>query len=72
MRPPLRIGIDLDGVLIDHREHKRKLAEEYGFALEPWQSNSNVLRKFVPEDVYRSMQEALYGQLTRVAPAVAG
>ncbi|HSD11995.1 MAG TPA: hypothetical protein VLC10_00405 [Patescibacteria group bacterium] len=72
MRQPLRIGIDLDGVLIDHRGHKRRLAEEYGFALEPWQTNANVMRRYVPEDVYRSLQESLYTRLTREAPAVAG
>lgn len=72
MRPPLRIGIDLDGVLIDHREHKRKLASEYGIALEPWQTNANLMRKFVPEEVYRALQGALYGQLTREAPPVFG
>ena len=72
MRHPLRIGIDLDGVMIDHRGHKRRLAEEYGFALEPWQTNSNVMGRYLPEDVYRPLQESLYTRLTREAPPVAG
>jgi 5'(3')-deoxyribonucleotidase len=67
-----RIGIDLDGVLIDHREHKRKLAGEHGFALESWQANSNVMEKFVPEQVHDAIREPLYGQLTPHAPPVAG
>lgn len=66
-----RIGIDLDGVLIDHREHKRKLAGEYGFALEPWQANSNVMGKHMPQDVYDTLQETLYTHLTPLAPPVA-
>ncbi len=69
---PRRIGIDLDGVIIDHREHKRMLAEEYGFALEPWQTNSNIMRQHVPGEVFDTMQTDLYGSLTRKAPAVAG
>ncbi|HTK05248.1 MAG TPA: hypothetical protein VL500_06685 [Candidatus Eisenbacteria bacterium] len=72
MRPPLRIGIDLDGVVIDHRAHKQKLAQEYGFVLEPWQTNTNVMRRYVPEEIYRPLQESLYTHLTKAAPAVHG
>lgn len=67
-----RIGIDLDGVLIDHHEHKLKLAGDYGFSLEPWQVNSNVLGKYVPEHVMDAIQESLYGELTPQAPPIAG
>ncbi len=69
---PLRIGIDLDGVIIDHREHKQRLASGYGFALEPWQTNSNVMGQYVPDDIYQAIQEPLYMQMTLEAPAVAG
>lgn len=68
----IRIGIDLDGVLIDHRGHKLRLAQEYGIALEPWQTNTNVMRKHVPEEIYRPLQHALYTGLTKEAPAVVG
>lgn len=67
-----RIGIDLDGVLIDHREHKRQLAEEYGIALEPWQTNTNVMGQYIPEDVLEMLQLQLYTHLTPSAPAIAG
>lgn len=67
-----RIGIDLDGVLIDHRENKRKLAGEHGFALEPWQANSNLLDRFVPANIHDAIREPLYGHLTPAAPPVAG
>lgn len=72
MSAPIRIGIDLDGVLIDHREHKRKLAGEYGFELEPWQANSNVMHEYVPEHVYRAIKDPLYSSMTSDAPPVAG
>jgi len=66
-----RIGIDLDGVLIDHRDHKRQLAGEHGFELEPWQANSNVMDRHMPRDVYETLQEALYTRMTPLAPPVA-
>ena len=72
MPAPIRIGIDLDGVLIDHREHKRKLAEEYGVALEPWQTNTNVMAQYVPKDVYEAVQLNLYTHWTAAAPATVG
>ncbi len=72
MPAPLRIGIDLDGVLIDHREHKQKLAEEYGVVLEPWQTNTNVMEKFVSKEVYAAMQLHLYTHWTAMAPATEG
>src|SRR5688572_5721146 len=72
MMHPRRIGIDLDGVLIDHREHKRKLAAEYGFALEGWQANANLINRHLPSDVLRSLHVDLYGPMTREAPPVAG
>lgn len=68
---PRRIGIDLDGVLIDHREHKRKLAGEYGIALENWQTNANVIRQHVPPEMLRALQTELYGPMTREAPPAA-
>lgn len=72
MQEPLRIGIDFDGVIVDHRPHKLRLAGALGFALEPWQANSNVMRDYLSEDAYRSVQKPLYDELTLQAPAVSG
>lgn len=69
---PLRIGIDFDGVIVDHRPHKLKLAGALGFALEPWQTNTNVMERYLSEDAYRSVQKPLYAELTVQAPPVAG
>ncbi|HJV32897.1 MAG TPA: hypothetical protein VJ694_02615 [Patescibacteria group bacterium] len=70
---PLRFGIDFDGVIVDHRAHKLRLAGELGVALEPWQTNTNLLRAHMPdEESYRRLQEPLYGAMTVQAPAVAG
>jgi hypothetical protein len=70
---PLRFGIDFDGVIVDHRPHKLRLAGELGVALEPWQTNSNLMHAFMPdEETYRRLQEPLYGAMTVEAPAIAG
>lgn len=70
---PLRFGIDFDGVIVDHRPHKLRLAEALGVALEPWQTNSNLLHAYMPDEAtYRKLQEPLYGDMTVVAPAIAG
>lgn len=72
MNEKLRVGIDLDGVIIDHRPHKCRLARERGLELETWQANSNVMKQFVPGDVYEAIQEPLYSLLTPAAPPVEG
>lgn len=69
---PLRIGIDFDGVIVDHRPHKLRLAAELGFALEPWQTNTNVMHDHMGEEAYRALQKPLYDELTVQAPAVRG
>jgi hypothetical protein len=67
-----RIGIDFDGVIADHHPHKLQLAKALGFELEPWQLNSNLLREFLSEEVYRELQRSLYGEMTINAPPIAG
>ena len=69
---PLHIGIDFDGVLADHRQHKLRLANEHGFVLDAWQTNSNVMRNFLSPEAYESVRTVLYGDLTLEAPPVAG
>lgn len=68
----MRIGIDLDGVIIDHREHKRRLAAARGFTLERWQTNSNVMSRFVPHEAYEQISRQLYTTMTPEAAPVPG
>lgn len=72
MHRELRIGIDLDGVIIDHTAHKLALARQFGFDLEPWQTNSNVMGEFVSAEQYRAIKEALYMRMMDDIPAVKG
>ena len=72
MNGRFRIGLDLDGVIIDHRPHKCRLARERGLELETWQANSNIMKQFVPLDVYEDIQTPLYSHMTPAAPPVEG
>lgn len=67
-----KIGIDLDGVIIDHTENKIRLAREFGFNIKPEQTPGNRFKKIVGEDNYRKIQKALYGLSTESARPMDG
>lgn len=58
----LKIGLDLDGVIINHTINKIKLAKQKGYFLKPAQTNSNVMKKFMPINIYRTIQAGIYGK----------
>lgn len=66
------IGIDLDGVIIDHTENKIRLARELGFDIKPEQTPGHRLRKIVGEENYQKIRKLLYGPLTESAPLMDG
>lgn len=68
----VRVGIDLDGVIIDHRGHKCALAKIHGGHLEPWQANSNVIREHMQAEAYAAMKDSLYCEWSLKAPEVEG
>ncbi len=68
----MRIGLDFDGVLVDHGEHKTRLAAARGFGLERWQTNTNVMKKFLPPEDYSEIKEVVYTLLTPDAPPTVG
>ena len=72
MQTRMRIGLDFDGVIIDHHQHKLRLAAERGYAFEPWQTNTNVMKTLMEVPEYRTLQDSLYNRLTLEAPPVAG
>lgn len=67
-----RIGLDLDGVIIDHTANKLRLARERGFELEPWQTNANLMGQFLPTEEYDEIKREAYAQLTASAEPVPG
>ncbi len=67
-----KIGLDLDGVIIDHTENKRRLSSEEGVILEPWQTNSNVLGRFLTPELDKKIHAKLYSEMSIDAPPVIG
>lgn len=59
----LKIGLDLDGVIIDHTINKIKLARQKGYFLKPSQTSSEIMEKIVPLEVERFIQKGIYGQV---------
>ncbi len=59
----LKIGLDLDGVIIDHTLNKIKLAKKFGYFLNPSQTSSEIMEKIVPLEVKRFIQKSIYGRV---------
>lgn len=58
----IKIGLDLDGVIIDHTVNKIKLAKQYGYFLKPAETSSEIMKKLVPEEVKIFIQKGIYGK----------
>ena len=56
----MKIGLDLDGVIIDHTENKMVLARRLGYDLSPQQTQSDEILKIVPPEVLSVIQKAIY------------
>ncbi len=54
------IGLDLDGVLLDHTATKIQLAAKYGIDLKLEQTPSDVMALAVPDDIRHQLQRELY------------
>ena len=72
MTQRLRIGLDLDGVIIDHTSNKLQKAHELGYVLEPRDTASAVMKSRVSLPHYREIQRHIYGPATATATAVEG
>lgn len=64
----INIGIDLDGVIIDHTQNKIKIAESLKFKIKAKETQSEVLKKFLPKDKYIKLQKIIYNEITLNAP----
>lgn len=64
------IGLDFDGVIIDHHENKMRLAKELGYKLERRQTNTNLMRQFLPSDKAEELAANLYTTSTLEAAPV--
>jgi hypothetical protein len=67
-----RIGLDFDGVIVDHSANKLRLAEGLGCRLEHWQTNTNVMKRFMRPETYEAIQDCLYYEFTPLADPMEG
>ncbi len=63
---PVYIGLDMDGVIIDHTLPKIRLAEKYGIMIAPEQTPSEIMKTLLPAEAWKELQHTLYSD-----PAVA-
>lgn len=56
----IRIGFDLDGVVIDHTKTKLYLATKLGWELKPQQTPSEVIKKIIPPAPLKKLRRSLY------------
>jgi len=56
----MHIGLDLDGVLVDHTTWKQLLARKFGYELTAAQTASDAMRRAVPDEHRRAIQAMLY------------
>lgn len=54
------IGLDLDGVIIDHTQSKIDAAKSLGIDLSVSDTPSDVLRNRIEEDAYKKIQRMIY------------
>lgn len=68
----MTIGLDLDGVIIDHVKNKIKKAKELGYIIKAEEIPSERLEKLIPLQDYRAIQEFIYNEGTLTAEPMKG
>jgi uncharacterized HAD superfamily protein len=68
----LIIGLDFDGVIIDHTENIIKMAQGFGFSPKPEETPGHRLRKIIGESNYLKIRRKLYGSVTKSSVPTAG
>lgn len=69
----MKIGFDLDGVILDHTEAKIAAAHKRGYRILPEQTPSDMLKTLLPQALYRELQAEIYNSDTALsAPLMDG
>jgi len=68
------IGLDLDGVILDHTENRIRLAKQLGFEVLPQETPVDILVKKIGIAAYQQMKKMLYenANLARSIPLMPG
>ena len=54
------VGLDLDGVIIDHTKNRLVLARRFGYRLKAKETASDVFKCLLPAQIKRKIQKYLY------------
>ncbi|MBI2035492.1 MAG: hypothetical protein HYT12_02300 [Candidatus Liptonbacteria bacterium] len=54
------IGLDLDGVILDHTKTKIELAGQYGLTIDPSETPSDIMETKIEPALYQALQAKLY------------
>lgn len=69
----VKIGLDLDGVIIDHTQNKIKTATELGFSVTAKETTSSkFLKAKMPDEAYMELQSRTYDEMSPTAPPIPG
>jgi uncharacterized HAD superfamily protein len=66
----LKIGVDIDGVLMDHTRAKIRKARELGYRIVPRQTHGVTLKALLSHPDYKKLQRYIYGKETLRMPAI--
>jgi uncharacterized HAD superfamily protein len=61
------LGIDLDGVVIDHKANFLEVSQKRGYQLAPWQTNSNLFTDFVADPDCTAIKQHIYEKVRHKA-----
>ena len=54
------IGLDLDGVIIDHTENKLRVARDFGYVVSEKETASGIFEQKIPKEVREKIREIIY------------
>lgn len=67
----MNLGFDLDGVIIDHADHKKALLTKRGFS-DAAHFEHHEIRNLLGDKEYKAFQNELYGRMSLYAPEIVG
>lgn len=68
----MKIGLDLDGVIIDHTSNRIFKSRELGYDIKPTQTPTHLIKKILAPDHYKELQAFTYGPASLSAFAMEG
>lgn len=68
------IGLDCDGVILDHTENKIRVAKQFGITLTAMETPTSLMRQKVSKPIRQQIQELIYHdpKIAFTAPLVVG